>query len=246
MINTIFCNSSKLNEILTQIAILLFLLCYTISLIKYIIKTKNFKFHKMDVFTLLISYTKTCLILYMKFFGERIILIKLVNIADLTLNTVICCLITIVQLWRLDMVYVRVMNWLMGIVIILDIVYFVFEWDSVVLDVLGLIFDVGVVVVRGFSDETNNQEGNLVLVVDEDEFYINYVFASFITRVRNLTSMYIIFAGGFLISFSVDILGSIPGQEPDSGVYMCFLCFTLKEILPHFLIYLGVLVLRWK
>ena len=218
----------------------------------------------MDVFTLTFSYIFILILAIRKIIKDIFILHCISVILKFTLNTIICCLLCVVLLWKLEVLYVGTMSYGLVTITLIDIVFFYIEKHNynlgsdlyvrtapeIVLAFICLVMNCVIIGISIYLNYSKQKEINLTLIVGEGEFYISHVMASFITRVKHLYSMYYILIGVFAVSYFIELLFHFIWVACDNYGWDCFyismIGFIFIYLLPHVYIYLAVLKFKWK
>ena len=245
--------------------LIIFFLVYLKGIIHFLRNKSKNKIHKMDVFTISFSFCQIILQLISLFIKDYFLFFVLITLIKFTLNTIICVLLTVILMWKLEVLYVGMMNYTLFGVFFADAIFIYWEYkkkhllstdysinsNEITMAVIGFVIDVIVIGMNIYTNFYEKKESDLTLVVREGEFYISHVLASFVTRVKYLNRSYYLIIGVFTISFLVEIMfyandKYISSSDSFDSFYLCFFGFLFKDILPHFFIYLGTITLKWK
>lgn len=261
-------------------SLFIFVSFYALSLVKYFQNNERNKIHKFDVFILTFSFSQV-LLMFFYFIKPYFLLSLFITLLKFTQNTIICCLLLVILKWKFDSIYVTLMNYTLILILLVDFLcFFGAEYEyallslepckaktEILLNLTGYFFDLVIMIMNVYINYHPKQEDSLNLIVKEDQYYLNHVFASFVTRMKKLNITYVIILGFFLLSFSIEIILFLAGDDNENnasninendceyyGIFkdlfgkeqmmICFICFILRDILPHLYIYLGLLIFK--
>ena len=219
----------------------------------------------MDVFTLTFSYAFVLILAVRKLIKDIFLLHCIGVLLKFTLNTIICCLLCVVLLWKLEVLYVGTVSYGLFTITLIDIMFFFIEKHNynlvsdsyvrtgpeIALAFICLVMNCVIIGISIYLNYSRQKEINLTLIVGEGEFYISHVMASFITRVKHLYAMYFILIGVFALSYFTELLFhfitvSCTNHYGWDCFYISMMGFIFKYLLPHVYIYLAVLKFKWK
>ena len=204
----------------TEGAILfIFFISYLIYIYNFIKNKEGYKIHKLHVFTISLSFSEVIFQLLSIFYIDYYLFTLLINLLKFTLNTILCCLVLVILMFKLGFNNIKILNYIFFLIFIIDILVFLIALNKknlflvgkcktktqLSLTIIGLIFDIFIILSDVYLSFQKNIETNLILIVKEEDFYINHVAASFVRRVKQFYTNYIILIAIFLLSFFIEI-----------------------------------------
>ena len=118
----------KFFELSQSLIVTIFLFIYFVYIINYIRNKIGYKIHKLDVFTISLSFSQLIIQFFSFIYKDYYILTLLISLLKFTLNTVLCSLLLVIIMWNFDMLYIKALNYVLFFVFILDILCFFFFW----------------------------------------------------------------------------------------------------------------------
>ena len=247
---------------------------YVYLLIKYLKNDKDYKIHKLDIFTLFSTLIIFTTFVIQSFFQSDNIVLSVINIfTEFALNTILCSII-LVTLSNIFTENINITNYTIGIIILVVIISI---FEIIINDVNSLtnekrgrnikifiyfielffgLLTIIVSIIKGFS---KNVEDNLILIVNEEDIYIRHLSASMIRRVKELSKTYIIFITSLFFSTLIDIYLIFIYRSEFFFIYLKhktsfnfddFFIYSLltfiKDLLPYLIIVIATLIYRWK
>ena len=206
--------------LLFYIIIIFLEVAYIYLLIIYLKNEKNYKIHKLDIFTLFSTLIIFTTYLIQSICQKEFIILSIVNIfTEFVLNTILCS-IMLVTLSDVFTENINITNYSIGIIIlvvifsILDII--INNVQSLIdqkrgrnikifiyfIEILFGLITITISLIKGFSKNTKD---NLILIVNEEDIYIRHLSASMIRRVKELSKTYLIFITTIFISTIKDL-----------------------------------------
>lgn len=247
---------------------------YVYLLIKYLKNDKDYKIHKLDIFTLFSTLIIFTTFVIQSFFQSDNIVLSVINIfTEFALNTILCSII-LVTLSNIFTENINITNYTIGIIILVVIISI---FEIIINDVNSLttekrgrnikiiiyfielffgLLTIIVSIIKGFS---KNVEDNLILIVNEEDIYIRHLSASMIRRVKELSKTYIIFITSLFFSTLIDIYLIFIYKSEFFFIYIKYktsfnfddffiysLLTFIKDLLPYLIIVIATLIYRWK
>ena len=274
----------KFFELSQSLIVTIFLFIYFIYIINYIRNKIGYKIHKLDVFTISLSFSQLIIQFFSFIYKDYYILTLLISLLKFTLNTVLCSLLLVIIMWNFDMLYIKALNYVLFFVFILDILAFFFVGNSKLffheetcktkielgLMFIGFFYDTIIIGCSLWMLSEERLENKLVIIVNEEDFYINHVLASFVRRIKEFYKTYLSVILIFGLSFFTEIafwmghtidnvdINNIGKEKRCSyynqlgdkfyfeQYYLCFIGFFVRDIFPNLFIFLCTLIFRWK
>ena len=252
-------------EVISYLILIIFFVVYFKGIVHFLRNKSGNKIHKMDVFTITFSFFQIVLQIISIFIKDYFIFFVLITLFKFTLNTIICVLLTVILMWKLEVLYVGMMKYTLFGVFACDAIFIFCEYkkqhflsneytiskSEISMAFIGFSIDFVVISMNIYANFHEKRQNDLTLVVKEGEFYISHVLASFITRVRYLNRTYYIIIGVFAISFLFEIIFYLEDEylrecNGFDSFYLCIFGFLFKDIVPHIFIYLSTMALKWK
>ena len=260
--------------LLFYIIIIFLEVAYIYLLIIYLKNEKNYKIHKLDIFTLFSTLIIFTTYLIQSICQKEFIILSIVNIfTEFVLNTILCS-IMLVTLSDIFTENINITNYSIGIIIlvvifsILDII--INNVQSLIdqkrgrnikifiyfIEILFGLITITISLIKGFSKNTKD---NLILIVNEEDIYIRHLSASMIRRVKELSKTYLIFITTIFISTIIDVYmifiynsenfyNYIYAKEKFNfdDFFSFIILFFIKDLLPYLIIVIATLIYRWK
>ena len=260
--------------LLFYIIIIFLEVAYIDLLIIYLKNEKNYKIHKLDIFTLFSTLIIFTTYLIQSICQKEFIILSIVNIfTEFVLNTILCS-IMLVTLSDVFTENINITNYSIGIIIlvvifsILDII--INNVQSLIdqkrgrnikifiyfIEILFGLITITISLIKGFSKNTKD---NLILIVNEEDIYIRHLSASMIRRVKELSKTYLIFITTIFISTIIDVYmifiynsenfyNYIYAKEKFNfdDFFSFIILFFIKDLLPYLIIVIATLIYRWK
>lgn len=274
----------KFFELSQSLIVTIFLFIYFIYIINYIRNKIGYKIHKLDVFTISLSFSQLIIQFFSFIYKDYYILTLLISLLKFTLNTVLCSLLLVIIMWNFDMLYIKALNYVLFFVFILDILAFFFVGNSKLflheetcktkielgLMFIGFFYDTIIIGCSLWMLSEERLENKLVIIVNEEDFYINHVLASFVRRIKEFYKTYLSVILIFGLSFFTEIafwmghtidnidIDNIDKEKRCSyysqlgdkfyfeQYYLCFIGFFIRDIFPNLFIFLCTLIFRWE
>ena len=260
--------------LLFYITIIFLEACYIYLLIIYLKNEKNYKIHKLDIFTLFSTLIIFTTYLIQSLCQKEFIILSIINIfIEFILNTILCSII-LVTLSDIFTENINITNYsiatiiLVVIISILDII--INNVHSLIdqkkgrnikifiylIEILFGLITIIIALIKGFSINTKD---NLILIVNEEDMYIRHLSASMIRRVKELSKTYLIFITTIFISTIIDVymifiynsenfFNYINAKEKFTfdDFFSFIILFFIKDLLPYLIIVTATLIYRWK
>ena len=260
--------------LLFYIIIIFLEVAYIYLLIIYLKNEKNYKIHKLDIFTLFSTLIIFTTYLIQSICQKEFIILSIVNIfTEFVLNTILFS-IMLVTLSDIFTENINITNYSIGIIIlvvifsILDII--INNVQSLIdqkrgrnikifiyfIEILFGLITITISLIKGFSKNTKD---NLILIVNEEDIYIRHLSASMIRRVKELSKTYLIFITTIFISTIIDVYmifiynsenfyNYIYAKEKFNfdDFFSFIILFFIKDLLPYLIIVIATLIYRWK
>ena len=274
----------KCFEFTQSIIVTIFLFIYFLYIINYIRNKIGYKIHKLDVFIISLSFSQLIIQFFSFIYKDYYILTLLISLLKFTLNTVLCSLLLVIIMWNFEMLYIKALNYVLFFVFILDILCFFFSGNSTVffkenvcktklelsLMFIGFFYDSIIIGCSLWMLSEERLENKLVIIVNEEDFYINHVLASFVRRIKEFYKTYLSIILIFGLSFFAEIafwMGhTIENIEYEDikieqrckyysqlgdkfffeQYYLCFIGFLVRDIFPNLFLFLCTLIFRWE
>ena len=247
---------------------------YIYLLIKFIKNDKEYKIHKLDIFTLFSTLIIFTTYVIQSIFQSDNIVLSIINIfTEFALNTILCSII-LVTLSNIFTENINITNYTIGIIIsvvIFSIIEIIInDVHSLTIEKKGrnikiiiyfieIIFGFITVIISIINGFSKNVEDNLILIVNEEDIYIRHLSASMIRRVKELSKTYIIFITSLFFSTLIDVYLIFVYDSEYFFIYMknrtsfnfddfytYSLLFFIKDLLPYLIIVIATLIYRWK